>query len=172
MKFGSAWKWKWLPGWHPAVDLLVARMEGGLSLRAQRQVESHLQACAACRQEAHRIAEALTAPPLPQNQDRLPEALLEEVFEDVCAGMRAWRSLGGADADSHGHGLWKMAANRRLAQALEFYFGGVAARHIERSARRGTPERQLLPATKPLFSVFLGRRAADALVRRIVSTGV
>ncbi len=63
-------------------------------------------------------------------------------------------------------------ANRELSRALAVYFGDETARRIQGCGRADALGRTLAPVTRPLFTSFLGRKAADALASRIAGAVV
>jgi hypothetical protein len=84
--------------------------------------------------------------------------------------MRVWSALRGFLPENPRRHFVRSAINLRSTRAVKFYFGQEAANRIARSGQQGAHESHLLPAIKPLFSAFLGRKAADSVARHIVRT--
>ena len=147
-----AWACAVIPGMHPGLDLLVMRAEGS----RWWSVETHVARCARCRENANRIHAAEPAGGL----------AADRTFEHLQLRMRAWRSLAGLTHSAESQAREGDSSGTRLAQAIEVYFGREAARRIQR-VTRGNERPPVIPAAKPLFAAFLGRRAADALARKI-----
>lgn len=143
------WACRYIPGVHPGIESLISRADG----RQSRELDAHLARCRRCRLNAERLCAAVVA----GREDKQAchngaNAVLNEIFGNLQLQMRAWCSLGGRTRQQH----W--------INALEFYFGKEIARQ---AGDCGVP-----PATKPLFHVFLGRKAAEAVARQIASAAM
>jgi hypothetical protein len=120
----------------------------------------HLTRCRRCRKVAvaMRLAQA----------GRVEHAnVLDETFEQLQIRMRVWTALS-EDASAGLAAPLRTRAAHRQYSALETFFGKETAERLLQSARRGTVDHRLMPAAEPLFHAFLGRKAAEALVRQIV----
>ncbi|MGH9612365.1 MAG: hypothetical protein ACRD4P_04725 [Bryobacteraceae bacterium] len=140
------------------MNLLVLRADGYRC----RHIEAHLVRCAGCRRDAERLVAACRV----ENHEA---HLLDEIFENLQVRMQAWCSLGGLPGGHQFLGVRRRKAAEDLVDAIELYFGKEAARRIACSAGWDVPDRRLIPVAKPLFSAFLGKRAADALASRIAN---
>jgi hypothetical protein len=129
-----------------------------------REVARHLLGCPRCRETALRIRMSAGVP-----EEAAHDAALGETFDHLHVRMQAWNSLSGASTARHILPLRARSAHRQYS-ALEVYFGKETADRIIHSARRDSSDRRLMPAAEPLFHAFLGRRAAEALVRQIAGT--
>ncbi len=104
------------------------------------RVERHLARCSRCRDQALLLRAASRSAKRTGTGDAT-DLHLRQVFENLQQQIQTW--CGPSPAP-------------RIAAALAFYFGDEAARRLD-----------LIPATKPLFSAFLGKRAADALAHKL-----
>jgi anti-sigma factor RsiW len=154
-----AWLRRRVPGPHPGITDIVTWCDGDSDAAEARRVAAHMFGCAQCRRHAELVYEARA-----RHLCSAHEAI-EDGLRDLHAQMRAWRHLQGHAHRHAGPSPTRSAINRRIAAAVTVYFGARAAVHLERSA--DSDERHLFPASQALFSAFLGKRAADALSRRI-----
>jgi len=139
---------------HPDFAALLDHADGRMSAA----VGQHLARCGRCRQEAARLSAAVCRPSA--------GAALADIHSDLKLRMQAWLSLGGGTAAEQ---TSRQLEPGRLAGALDLYFGRRAATRIQACVSGHVPEPRLIPIAKPLFSAFLGRRAADALASRIAA---
>ncbi|MPY86856.1 MAG: hypothetical protein GEU99_02945 [Luteitalea sp.] len=159
-----------MPVGHPGIEDILAWCDGEMRSTKATELAAHLVTCAPCRNEAERLYDVSRRPALPSLHKDRADAL-DEGFRDLQARMRTWRSLQGVEKRCLSSFSTRSAVDWRATRALRLYFGARAATRIERcggSARQG--DAHLLPATKALFSVFLGRRAGEALAREIART--
>jgi anti-sigma factor RsiW len=85
-------------GWEP---LLLDRAAGALEAGDERRLEAHLDACAACREEARALAEALALAALSPPSDserRALEASAGAVIASWRRSRRRWRAFSAAAA--------------------------------------------------------------------------
>lgn len=166
-------RWTWrraIPGVHPRMEELLSWADGNLSGPLRSALEAHLTRCNRCCEDARSIRAAADSRERAWNQRAHQVRLLEEGFDDLEAGMCLWSSLRGLVPLGPRRGLLGSAINQRLTRAVSLYFGQEAASRVAVSPHPGSPERPLLTAIKPLFNAFLGRKAADSLVRHIDHT--
>lgn len=160
MKRFRLWACAHIPGVHPGMERLILRADGAQS----PEVEAHLAGCRRCQIKAEFFRSAVEA----ANQyDSTATVVLEETWRNLQLQMRAWCLLGGLTARQKRRD--RGSHTSRLSEAVEFYFGKEAARRIETGARWDAADCASIPMTKPLFSAFLGRKAAEALTHRISS---
>ncbi len=153
------WAWRRLRWIHPGLETLVRAADG----LGPDGVDAHLARCTRCHEQVARIREAI-------GRAHPGDPVLDEVFEGLQLRIRAWCSLGGI-ADPNGLRIAPQK-NRELSRALAVYFGDEAARRIQRCERRDVSGRALAPVATPLFTSFLGRKAAEALASRIAGAVV
>ena len=135
--------------------------------RRDSSVDVHLARCTQCRQKTSLLCAAVKAARCQNQTDQYRTAqLLRETFGDLQIQMQAWTSLRGMAFERP---LPGGVQGSQLSKAIEFYFGKEAARRLQQSGRWDTADIRLVPLSKPLFSTFLGRKAADALVNRIAT---
>jgi len=154
--------WPYFPGMHPGMESLIMHADG----KPIRPVQRHLARCAYCRETAQALSAAVRHAEEGGASDRTRSAiLLQEAYEDLCTQIQTWRSLGGS-APAH-RMRSRHRGSLRLLAALEFYFGVETARRMEHASRWDAPEKHLVSSTKPFFTAFLGRKAAEALAQEI-----
>jgi anti-sigma factor RsiW len=166
------WAWRHaIPGLHPRIEDLLSWVDGDPSFPARGALEAHLAACHKCCEDARRLRSARTRlHQLGSDQQGHQMRLLKEGLHNLEASMRVWSALRGLLPESPRRHFLRNAVNLRSARAVKVYFGEEAANRIARSAQQDAGELHLLPAIKPLFSAFLGRKAADCVARQIVRT--
>jgi hypothetical protein len=140
------WAWRYIPGAHPGIDRLILWADGVPS----PELEPHLARCAECSGKAKLLRAAIAVGKGKQPGDDRADRLLHEVFDRLQVQMRAWRSLSGSQ--------------QHWVNALEFYFGKEMARQA------GDDPTEM--ATTSLLHAFLGRKAGDAVVRRIAGAAL
>jgi len=167
-----AWAWRHgVPGLHPSIEELLSWVDGDPTLPAHRALEAHLAGCRMCGEDAHRLRDARNYwREIGSERQYHQTSLLKEGLRNLEASMRAWSALRGFLPESPRRHFLRNAVNLRSTRAVKLYFGQEAANRIARSAQQGAQEMHLLPAIKPLFNSFLGRRAADSVARHIVRT--
>lgn len=153
------WAWRRLRWIHPGLETLLRAADG----LGPDGVDAHLARCTRCHEQVARIREAM-------GRAHSGDPALDEVFEGLQLRIRAWCSLGEI-ADPVGSRV-SPPANRELSGALAVYFGEETARRIQRCERRDASGRALAPVARPLFTSFLGRKAAEALASRIAGAVV
>jgi len=157
------WAARHFPAVHPAMESLLSHADG----RRDSSVEAHLARCAQCRQKTSLLCAAVKAARGQSQTDQYRTAqLLNETFGNLQIQMQAWTSLRGTASERP---FARGVQVSQLSKALEFYFGREAARRLQQSGRWDPADIRLVPLSKPLFSTFLGRKAADALVHRIAA---
>ena len=135
---------------HPDIDVLLPYADGNLPPAQARDLAKHLNQCADCRQEVDRLrasarAERRTAPQTP----------------NILTGIRQWAARRTP--------AYEEAVKLRMAAELDPYLGAAgAATVLDRSAPGGN----LLSVIQPVLSDFLGRRAVERLVDRIVENAI
>jgi hypothetical protein len=157
-----AWMLRRLPGFHPRMDELLAWAD---ATATGRELLPHLTRCRRCRETALRIRCAVAR----AADQAAPVPALDETLDELQIRMQAWTSLSEAVSIRRAAPLGCRTAHRQYS-ALETYFGTETADRVLHSARRDTTDHRLMPAAEPLFHAFLGRRAAEALVRQIAGT--
>ena len=140
---------------HPTNRTLLAYLDGELPVDHRHEVAAHLRACPDCRGELDGIEAdldwhlVLDAASLPSQAPPRAEGL-----QRLLRAAREWRQ---SDA-----GIAVMAASQsrheqdRASQQMEAYLGADVADEVARTDR-----------AELLFSAFLGRRAASALMKDI-----
>ncbi|MBV9266788.1 MAG: hypothetical protein JO061_11525 [Acidobacteriaceae bacterium] len=144
-----------IPGMHPDISNLLGWADG----ERISAIASHLKRCGQCRQQAHLIADAASAKDEVSNADRS-----KEMYDRLQIQMQAWSCLRGPAERGRVRRRQQMP---RLSEALEFYFGIELASRIENAARWDTGDANVIPVTKPLFTTFLGKRAAEMLAQKL-----
>lgn len=139
---------------HPEICDLVACVDGEGSGRMSRQVAQHVARCPVCREEIVRLHEekqlfAGLAPEACQADETVLDGLLAEIRQR------------GTDAGAH------RELRQRALEQLRTYFGSVAAGLVNEIEQCGLHGRGLQAATEPLFTAFLGRKAAAGVMSRI-----
>lgn len=129
---------------HPDVESLLLWAEG----ESRPRVEAHLAWCGNCREHAALLRDNLQTSSL----DETTTALVEDLFETLQLRMRA---VGDGRHD--------------VTAAVEHYFGKQAVSTLASSSHRDASGVRLMSTAQPLFNAFLGRKAADALTRRLAS---
>ena len=167
-------RWAWrssIPGLHPGIEDILSWADGNLAFSDRRALEAHLEACRKCCEDARTFREAQTQlSQIGSEQQSRQAMLLKDGLRNLEASMRVWSALRGVLPEIPQRHFLTSSVNLRSTRAVELYFGQEAANRIARSARLGAHEPHLLPAIKPLFSAFLGRKAADSVARHIVRT--
>ncbi|HLM97939.1 MAG TPA: zf-HC2 domain-containing protein [Bryobacteraceae bacterium] len=166
------WAWRRaIPGLHPGIEDILAWVDGDLALAEHWALEAHLAVCRKCDEDARTLREAQTHLRQIGSEQRNRQAiLLNDGLCNLEASMRVWSALRGLPPEIPHRNFLRNSVNLRSTRAVELYFGQEAANRIARSAKLGAHEPHLLPAIKPLFSAFLGRRAAESVARHIVRT--
>ncbi|MGH9160474.1 MAG: hypothetical protein ACRD2X_10895 [Vicinamibacteraceae bacterium] len=181
---------EWIPRvtpWrHARIEELLAWLDGELRAAEAKRIASHVVACRSCCTEAARLYGARRPAASSASREDHEARALDETFRGLQANIHSWRSLQGAqsergydssppretlEGDAGPLSPARLTRDQRATSALELYFGTRAATRIARS--RGLAredEAHLLPASQALFSVFLGRRASEALARQIAGT--
>ncbi len=150
----------YIPGIHPGMENLIRWADG----ERLPGVERHLARCARCRHHAQLLRSATaSANQALAGSESAAAPHVKRVFENLQLQMKTWCSLRALSESRVG----EPRQAPRIAGALAFYFGKEAARRIEHSARWDDGDACLIPATKPLFSAFLGKKAADALAHKL-----
>jgi len=166
--------WAWrnaIPGMHPGIEDILSWVDGDLAFPEQRALEAHLTACRKCGQDACTLLEAQTHLRQIGSEQRSRQAiLLKDGLRNLEVSMHVWSALRGLLPEIPQRNFLRSSVNLRSTRAVELYFGQEAANRIARSAQQGAHEPHLLPAIKPLFCAFLGRKAADSVARHIVRT--
>jgi len=170
MKRLLVWAWRHaIPGVHPRIEEFLTWADGDMAPADQAEFEAHFAGCRQCGDDARRLRDArihLTAPGARGDETRI----LQEGLQDLEARMRVWSAMRGLLPDNPRHHLARSAINLRSARAVKLYFGQEAANRVTRAIQQGPHELHLLPAIKPLFNAFLGRKAADSVARHIART--
>ena len=166
------WAWRrTIPGLHPGIEDILSWVDGDLAFPEHRALDAHITVCRKCREDARTLREAQTQlRHIGVEQLSRQAILLKDGLHNLEASMRVWSALRGLLPEIPQHNFLRSSVNLRSTRAVELYFGLEAANRIARSAQQGVPEPHLLPAIKPLFSAFLGRKAADSVARHIVRT--
>jgi hypothetical protein len=163
-RFGEMLKntWRYFPGMHPGMESLLLQADG----RTVRPVQRHLARCAYCRETAQALSAAVQQAHEVGELNRTRSAvLLQDAYENLCTQIQAWRSLSESAPAHRVRGSHR--SSRHLLAALEFYFGVETARRMEQATRWNAPDKHLVSSTKPFFTAFLGRKAAEALAEQI-----
>ena len=135
---------KWM---HPDIADLLLWIEG----KPNRRIDQHILRCETCRKHAEILRVAGQASGSAENV--LP--ILAEIGVRLRHSMRARTVSEGSLVEDES--LRNRQSN--VVSALEFYFGKEAAHSVGNSAQE----------TEPLFSAFLGRKAAAVLTSRMAS---
>jgi hypothetical protein len=143
---------------HPNLKTLLAYGDQQLSLRRGTRIECHLRNCARCRGKL-RLATleieqfvALEAGQL--HQEPNPDAIMAVIRRSKASKRPA------IAAPSQLH--------TQITRELDAYLGGRAAALAEQLPHASSGDQGLLSAAEQLFSAFLGREAASALVGQIL----
>jgi anti-sigma factor RsiW len=133
---------------------MVAYSDGELSERRRRRICEHLTVCGSCRSdldalESEKVLLAAAAPAAPGAGQR--------GLDRVLAGVARLKASQQAERERR----------RRTLQQLTTYFGAVAAGLVGEIEQDGLHGPGLEAAAEPLFSAFLGRRAAASVMSRI-----
>jgi anti-sigma factor RsiW len=135
---------------HPDIDVLLPYADGDLPPEQARDLVKHLDKCADCRLEVDRLrasaqVERPSAPPAP----------------NILAGIRQW-----AARRTPAH---EAAVKLRMAAELDPYLGAAGTANV---LGRSAPGVNLLSVIQPVLTDFLGRRAVERLVDRIVENTI
>jgi anti-sigma factor RsiW len=147
---------------HPDIESLIGHRDGCLPLARTRAIASHLKACEACRVEYERLLEALQ----PQSDAGPAATSLADTAQlaSLLANVRAWETARG------GPEKLSPAVQDRVAEALQTYLG---ARGTGDVLLRVSPDgSDLLSVVEPVLGLFLGCKAASALVTHIVDRAI
>jgi len=157
-----------IPGLHPAMDELVAWAEYAMEARSAMHI--HFDRCSRCRHHAGLIRRSMESAAA-REPGALETRMLDQVYRDLQMRMRAWSLLSGLTSSGRVQ-RFRNPANQRVTHAIEIYFGREAASRIASAVDNRGPDQHLAPTVKPLFSAFLGVKAADALAHRLVGSVV
>jgi len=149
---------------HLDTQTLLAYHDGELSGRRWKMADSHLAACARCRREARQLEYELDLfLTLPETGPPSGNALLEQSLDEMLTGIRRWRS----DASLDNAGGPQLEC-RIEAEVTKYLGSGTAAgvKNLAGSSSGNTTGS--LPVAEPLLSVFLGRKAASALISELL----
>lgn len=150
---------------HPDFGALVAYRDRELGEQPAREVARHLETCPRCARQAEQVAadgELLLAADAPFRSECQPPS---QGLERVLCGIREWKRSAAA-SPLGAQPSQRAEIGRRIGAQIEIYFGSETAARLERTAQRSADSP--VAAVEPLLTAFLGRRAASAVIGKIL----
>jgi anti-sigma factor RsiW len=146
---------------HPGAGSLVAFADGELAPLANVWVKQHLKVCPSCRREVERLQEDLVRFQLfvqPTRDVELEQGLrdLRQAMGQLVHNVNPVRAV---DLDS--------VARRRFVAELETYLGKRAAATLLGGLSQDNRLHELVSASLPALAALLGRKAAEAITKRV-----
>lgn len=142
---------------HPDNSTLLAYLDRELAEATLARVALHLAACPRCRQEVEQagpsVAWLLRKAAEWGAADRAPGGSLPRIL----AAVQQWKR---SPAPPHA----SAELMRRAAAYLHLYFGSGTASRLTAGATPAPARQTVVSTVGPLFSTFLGRKAADAVL--------
>ena len=136
----------------------MAYNDGELATRRAVKITLHLSHCGRCRRELDGIQADARRFDAAQAAALAPPRLVEEGFQKLLQAVRQFQFAHLATQQSR--------IRERVAAQLEMFFGSRALATIQRTPGSRPDGPGPLALTQPLFSAFLGERAAALLAGR------
>ncbi len=115
----------------------------------------HIERCSDCRKELDQIQNEVGQFLALQAPSPVATPQLEAGFRDLLGRIRGWQSTR--------REIMRPKIHEQVACQLEMFFGTRTAASVHKMTGAEQSENRVLSAVEPLFSAFLGRKAAGLL---------
>jgi anti-sigma factor RsiW len=152
---------------HPDPGTLAAYGGRELNEPAAGEVARHLEGCLRCAREVERASSEWDLLLAADAQFRAHCVPPEDGLEKLLSVIDEWKRA----AAAQGQPGDPDELRRSIVAQLELYFGAETAAQLERTIPARRRADSPIAAIEPLLTAFLGHKAAEAVIRRILEGG-